>query len=90
MRPISLNSVCRVVYERNFPEIERLKGIHASAMPYTREDFARDVLADGFILSTTTVAMKWKAFEATGLIKKGAYRTTLDLGMLEEMAEGCE
>lgn len=90
MKPISLESVCRKVYERNFPEIERLKGIHALAMPYTREDFTKDVLADGFILSMTTVAMKWKSFEATGLVKKGSYRTTLDIGMLEEMAEASE
>ena len=90
MRPISLNSVCRVIYERNFPEIERLKGIHATAMPYTRDNFTKDVLADGFILSMTTVAMKWKSFEATGLIKRGTYRTILDIGMLEEMAEASE
>ena len=90
MRPISLNSVCRRIYERNFDEIQKLKGYNAKAMPYTREDFSKDVLADGFILSSTTVAMKWRTFEATGLIKKGSIKTVPDIGMLEELAEVSE
>lgn len=90
MRPISLNSVCRVVYERNFDEIQKYKGYKAKALPYTKDKFTKDVLADGFILSMTTVAMKWKSFEATGLIKSGGYSTALDIGMLEEMAEASE
>ena len=90
MRPISLSSVCRVVYERNFDEIQRYKGYKADAMPYTKDKFTKDVLADGFILSMTTVAMKWKSFEATGLVKKGSYRTALNIRMLEEMAEASE
>lgn len=90
MRPISLSSVCRVVYERNFDEIQKYKGYKAKALPYTKDKFTKDVLADGFILSMTTVAMKWKSFEATGLIKSGGYSTALDIGMLEEMAEASE
>lgn len=90
MRPISLNSVCRVVYERNFDEIQKYKGYKSDALPYSKDRFTKDVLADGFILSTTTVAMKWKAFEATGIVRRGSCGTSLNIRMLEEMAEGCE
>ncbi|MBR6204629.1 MAG: hypothetical protein IKQ60_06250 [Candidatus Methanomethylophilaceae archaeon] len=90
MKPISLESVCRVVYDRNEARIRRQKEFKAPALPYSREDFTKDVLSGGFILSPTTVKAKWKALEATGVVVRGGYSTALNIKALEQMAEACE
>lgn len=90
MKPISIESVCRQVYERNQAEILRQKKMGCVAMPYTREDFSKDVLAGGFILSPTTTKVKWKALEATGIVRKGEYRSVLVFKALESYAGEAE
>lgn len=87
MRKISIESICRHVYDRNYDAIEDARARGCPVLRYTFSDFETDALADDFICSEQTVAAKWKGLKASGIIAEKASRTFLDV---ESLVERCE
>ena len=56
-------------------------------MPYAFSDFERDVLADDFISSGTTITAKWKGFVSSGIVVEQAGKTFLNVPELRARCE---
>ena len=82
MQKISIKSVCRHIYDRNFDAILDAENRECPIIPYSFEAFESDAYADDFISSGTTVAAKWKALRASGIVTEKASRTFIDVASL--------
>ena len=82
MQRISIQSVCRQVYDRNYDAIEDAKTRGCPFIRYTFEAFESDAYADDFISSGTTVSAKWKALRASGIVTEKASKTFIDIASL--------
>lgn len=82
MQKIGIDKVCQQIERRNAERIKVAKERGIQIIPYSDKDFLADALADGFILSRPTVATKWQALNASGIIVPVGSKTCLDLDAL--------
>ncbi|MBR4226957.1 MAG: hypothetical protein IKR86_09390 [Candidatus Methanomethylophilaceae archaeon] len=84
MRKISIDSVCRHIYDRNYDAIEDAKTRGCPFVRYSFDKFEADAYADDFISSGTTVSAKWKGLKASGIVTEKASKTFIDVSSLME------
>jgi hypothetical protein len=84
MEKITLDRVCKTIYNRNWREIDPAieKGI--PRVRYSFKDFEKDVMADELIASRLTARCKWVALTAKGVIVEDGKNATIDIEMLRE------
>ena len=87
MHKISIKSVCRQVYDRNYDAIEDARTRGCPFIRYSFESFEADAYADDFISSGTTVIAKWKALRASGIVTEKASKTFIDVATLMGQCE---
>ena len=68
MQKISMDKVCKQMYDRNEARLDEAFEQGRTYCPYTFEKFQRDMMADGFIASFPTVRSKWLAVLGAGLV----------------------
>ena len=87
MQKISLDTVCKHVYDRNFDAILDAENRECPFIPYSFREFTMDARSDDFISSSATIRAKWDGLLASGVIEQNARKTVLNLGKLGEMCK---
>lgn len=84
MEKITLDRVCKTIYDRNWRTIDPAIEGGIGRVRYSFKEFERDVMADELISSHPTARSKWLALTAKGVIIEDGKTSAIDIGMLRE------
>lgn len=84
MEKITIDRVCKKVYDRNWREIDPAMESGTAGLPYSYREFEGDVMAGDFISSRITAKNKWTALKAMGVVTESGKTAVLRLDALKE------
>ena len=92
MQKISMDRVCKQMYDRNEARLDEAFEQGRMYLPYSFDKFQKDMMADGFIASFPTVRSKWLAVVGAGLVTEsdGSNTFFFDVRALRDRLEAAK